>query len=57
MNTQTNEDVMTDRFLAAMETGNHAQARTVLKEAQDIFGEALAMALRVLGIKDYGVAL
>ena len=57
MTQQTEADKTTDRFLAAMETGNHAHARLVIKEAEEMHGEALAVTLRVLGIKDYGVVL
>jgi len=48
--------VLADKVYAAMETGNTATARTLIREYADRFADKAA-ALRSAIVKDYGVRL
>ncbi len=47
---------LSDKVYAAMETGNHAEARLVLKEHEETFSYEVA-ALRRSILVDYGIHL
>ncbi len=53
---QTEQEQLHDRIFAAMETGNHGQARTLLTEYREFFPES-AEAIRADVIAEYGVAI
>jgi len=53
---QTAEHKVRDRITAAMETGNHGQARTLLAELHDI-NPALAEDVRLDVVGEYGISL
>lgn len=53
---QTDAEKIADRVFAAMETGNHGQARTVLQEYAEV-DPAAANMLRTQVTKEYGVVL
>ncbi len=57
MNTTGNEEnLFRDRVYAAMETGNHAQARTLLRECKDR-SEALYRDIKMDVTAEYGITL
>lgn len=47
---------LSDKVYAAMETGNHDQARLVLKEHQETFPVEVAT-IRHLVLREYGIRL
>lgn len=53
---QSEDDKMRDRVYAAMETGNHTQARSLLKEVRDR-NEVLAESIRMDVLAEYGMAV
>lgn len=53
---QTDQQKMQDRIFAAMETGNHGQARTLLTEYREMY-PLDAEALRADVIAEYGIAI
>lgn len=53
---QSEHDKIADRITAAMETGNHGQARTLLRELKDI-EPAVAERLRLDVLAEYGMSL
>lgn len=53
---QTEAEAMSDRVIAAMETGNHAQARTLLRELKAIDTSAYEK-VRADIIGAYGVGM
>lgn len=54
--TQSPEDTLKDRVYAAMETGNHKQARTLMKEIE-AERPTIYKTLRLEVIADYGITL
>lgn len=55
-NEQSEELAARDRVYAAMETGNHAQARTLLREMREI-NEGLYESVRMDVLHEYGMAV
>lgn len=53
---RTDYELLSDRVTAAMETGNHAQARLVLKEHEESFPTEVARIRREVQ-QDYGTRL
>lgn len=53
---QTDRDIISDRVVAAMETGNFAGARAVLAEYEDSFTEEV-QSVRDEVFQDYGYRL
>jgi hypothetical protein len=53
---QAEENLLRDRITAAMETGNHGQARTLLREARALY-PALAENIRMDVLQEYSVGL
>jgi hypothetical protein len=53
---QTEQEKVIDRITAAMETGNHAQARTLLTEFREHYPE-MAENVRADIIAGYGIAI
>lgn len=54
--TQSVEDQLKDRVYAAMETGNHSQARTLMKEIGE-HSHTLQRTLYGAILREYGVVL
>lgn len=53
---QTEQDRIADRIYAAMETGNHAQARTLLQEWAET-DDLAASRVHSNVVKEYGISL
>lgn len=53
---RADEDAIYDQVYAAMETGNHAQARRLLKEYEETF-EDTVKTVRASVMVDYGIKL
>lgn len=56
MNLKSDLHALSDMVYAAMETGNHAQARRTLKEYEESFPKEVR-SIRNDVLKDYGVRL
>jgi len=56
MGTQSDRDIIHDKVVAAMETGNHAKAREVLAEHADSFPMVVELVRREVQA-DYGIRL
>lgn len=50
------DDLIRDRITAAMETGNHSQARTLLREVKDV-NEELYRDIKMDVTAEYGIYL
>ena len=53
---RTDYEILSDLVTAAMETGNHAKARLVLKENEELFHTEVARIRREVQ-RDYGTRL